>query len=58
MDRESLKTALENAKTALHQEFPGHAASDRLAQFDAHLSTALMVIDHLFDESTRMEGYK
>lgn len=42
----------------LHAEFNGPAAVDRLAQFDAHIATAMMVIDCLVDEAPRMEGYK
>lgn len=55
---EALKAALESVKQALHEEFTGNGAAARLDQFDAHMATCMMVIDHIFEESVRMEGYR
>lgn len=56
--QEELRGQLLEASEGLHAMFPGDAAQARLEQFDSHLGTALMVIDHLFDEAERMKGYK
>lgn len=58
MTPEELKATLQDIKDKMHAEFNGNGAVDRLQQFDAHMSTVMMVIDCLFEESTRMEGYR
>lgn len=44
-------STLDELKTAVHQQHQGQAA--RLEQFDAHLDTVRMIIDHLADEAVR-----
>jgi hypothetical protein len=49
MTREEAKKHLDAVKTAMRKTHPGNPA--RLDQLDAHLATADMVVDHLFDEA-------
>jgi hypothetical protein len=49
--RDEMKAALDDVKSALHEQFPGHDA--RLDQFDSHLATVAMVVDHIHDEDVR-----
>lgn len=55
---ESLKSSLQDVSDQLHSEFQGPGAAARLEQFDAHMGTLLMTIDHIFDEADRMRGPK
>lgn len=54
----AVKLVLVDVSKKMHSEFKGPGAVDRLAQLDAFLSTAQMAVDHLFDEASRMEGYR
>lgn len=51
MTREQALAALEQVKVGMHETFP--AATDRLAQLDAHLATVAMVVEHIDDEAAR-----
>lgn len=55
---EEIKAQLEALREKIHAEFSGYGASDRIRQFDAHLSTVEMVVECLYDEAERMEGYR
>lgn len=54
MTREDMHAALADVKTALHEQFPDAAV--RLDQFDSHLATVAMVVDHIHDEAERAAG--
>jgi predicted alpha/beta-hydrolase family hydrolase len=49
--REDFIGKLNEVKDAVHDLHPDNTA--RLEQFDAHLSTVAMCVEHLFDESAR-----
>ncbi len=55
---EELNAKLQEVMDAAKEQFPGAGAADRLLQLQAHIATCQMIVEHLFDESTRMEGYK
>lgn len=42
-------SALDELSKQLHEEFPD--AGPRLEQFDAHLATVRMVVEHIYDEA-------
>lgn len=56
MDREQALKALSDVAAGMHEAFPD--ATDRLAQLAAHIATAAMVIEHIFDESARADAGK
>jgi hypothetical protein len=56
--QEGMVSDLRRIQETLHQMFTGHEAGTRLDQLDYHCNTAIMAIQHLFEESKRMEGYK
>jgi hypothetical protein len=45
-----LKSTLDGLRQAVHERFPD---SPRRQQFDSHLSTVEMIVDHLEDEAQR-----
>lgn len=47
--RQDKLAVLDELSTQLHDEFPDARA--RLEQFDAHLATVRMVVDHIYDEA-------
>jgi hypothetical protein len=54
MSKDARQVALDHlaaVKAAMHELCP--AGSARLDQFDAHLATTAMCVDHLFDEAAR-----
>lgn len=51
MSRDEALDALQDVRTALHDQFPDHRA--RLEQLDAHLATVGDVVGHIFDEAER-----
>lgn len=50
-EKEDLKAALAKIRKQAHDRFPGQPA--RLEQFDAHVATVEMLLDHLHDEAAR-----
>lgn len=56
MDREQALKALAEVEAGMRDAFPG--AADRLAQLAAHIATAAMVVEHIFDESARADPGK
>lgn len=54
MDLEAIVAALDDVKTAMHEQFPDAAA--RLAQLDSHLATVVMVVEHIHEEAARAAG--
>ena len=53
-----LLVQLQDVQDALNTEFAGQAAVPRLAQFDSHMATCMMIVEHLFDEGERMDNYR
>ena len=51
MTREDAQACLDELAEAIQAQFP---ASQRREQFDRHLATVSMVVDHLFDEADRI----
>lgn len=57
LDLDELKQALEDVRVSVHARFGDKAElADRLAQFDSHLATVSMVVDHLHDEAEKAGG--
>lgn len=56
MDREEAHAALDEVGSAMRERHSGGTQADRLAQLDSHLSTAHMVVDHLFDHAENVDG--
>ncbi len=53
---EQAQATLDKLKTAMHNQFDYPGSAERLAQFDSHLATVAMVIDHIFDEAGKVSG--
>lgn len=49
--KDDFVTKLNDIRQAMHELHPDNTA--RLEQFDAHLSTVAMCVEHLFDESAK-----
>lgn len=56
MDREEAHGALDEVGSAMRERHGSGTQADRLAQLDSHLSTAHMVVDHLFDHAENVDG--
>ena len=50
MTAEEILALLDEASDAVHEQFE---AGPRRDQFDSHLSTVKMCVEHLFDEAAR-----
>jgi len=50
------KATLQATLDNVTQEFKGTAAEVRLQQFQYHMQTAIMALEHLYDEADRMRG--
>jgi hypothetical protein len=56
VDRDQAVKALNDIAAGMRDAFP--AATDRLAQLDSHIATAVMVVEHIVDESARADASK
>jgi hypothetical protein len=55
-DLDGYTATLKSVYDNITNEFSGDAAVLRLQQFQYHMQTALMAMQHLYDEAERMRG--
>ena len=53
MTAEEALSKLHEVKASMHKQFPKNVG--RLAQLDHHIDTAVMAVEHLFDEQERAD---
>lgn len=53
MTAEDALSKLDEVKASMHKQFPKNVG--RLGQLDHHIDTAVMAVEHLFDEQERTD---